>query len=86
MLIVLLANVPNSKIFDDKREGDVISGVFIDRRIACHWGVAEFGKVEFESVVGDFSGLFQVKHFYQNLHLHPPISGKCAKVVLGNIF
>ena len=31
-----------------------------------------------------FSGLFQAWHALLNLHVHPPISGNCAKVVLGN--
>ena len=45
MLRVLLASVLNSKIVDDKRECDVLDGVFQERGIACHWGVAKFGKV-----------------------------------------
>ena len=51
-----------------------------------HWGVSEFGKVELKSVVGDFSGVFHAQHVISNLHVHPPISGECAKIVLRNNF
>ena len=55
---MLHAKVLNSKIVDDKCEGDIISGKFPKRGSACHWGIAKFGKVYFESVVGDFTSLF----------------------------
>ena len=42
--------------------------------------------MELDSVVGYFAGLFQAWHALPNLHIHPPISGECARVVLGNIF
>ena len=42
--------------------------------------------MELEFVVGGFSGLFQAWHALTNIHVHPPISGNCAKVVLGNNF
>ena len=55
----MLANVLNSRIFDNKRKGDVFAGIFPERGSMCHWGVAKFGNVEFESVVGNFAGPFQ---------------------------
>ena len=61
MLSLLLANILNSKCFDNKQEGDVIDGVFPERGSSGHWVVAEFGKVELEYVVGNFSGLFQAR-------------------------
>ena len=45
VLSVLLANVLNSKIVNDKREGDIFADMFPERGRTCHWGVAEFGKV-----------------------------------------
>ena len=48
----------------------------------CHCSVAKFGKVDFESVVGDFSAW----HALPNIHVYPPISDECTKVVLGNNF
>ena len=52
----------------------------------CHWGIAKFAKVKFESIVGNFPGLFKAWHAFLNLNVHPPISSECAKVVLGNNF
>ena len=46
VLSVLIANILNSKIVNDKQEGDVLADVFPDIGSACHWGVAEFEKVE----------------------------------------
>ena len=83
---MLLTNVLNSKIVNNKREGDVLAGMFPERGSACHWGIAEFGKVDLESVIVNFAGLYQAWHALPNIHLHPPISGECVKVVLGNNF
>ena len=86
LLSVILANVLNSKIFNKKRKGNVLAGLFPERSSACHWGVAEFGKVELESVVGKFSGLFQAWYTLLNIYVNPPISGKCVNVVFGDNF
>ena len=64
---VFLADVLDPKVINDEGENDGLCGVLLERRGSGNRGESKVGKVIFEPVVGDASGLFETGHAFLDL-------------------
>ena len=67
----LIANKLDSKVVEDKGECDGMSCVLPKRRDERYGSVSILCKVVDEAVIGDAAGLFQTRHPFPDLHVHP---------------
>ena len=72
---MILANVLNAKIIDDKGKIDGASVVGPQGRSDGDGAIAVLGKVGGELIIGDTTGLFQPRHAFSDLHVNPAIGG-----------
>ena len=83
---VFLADVLDPKVVDDEGENDGLCGVFPERRSSGNRGESKMGKVKFEPVVGDASGLLESGHAFSDLEVNPAVRTERAEVVLVDYF
>ena len=68
MLGIGLVCVFHTKVIDTKGERDLAADVSEEPRSVFAWYVARGLEVEFESVIGDATGLLQAVHAFPNFH------------------
>ena len=76
-----VAGVLDAKIVDDKIEHSGQVGVCPGRRCAGDGGIAVFGNMQSEAVVGNDSGLIESRHAFSDIEVDPAVRSKCEKVV-----
>ena len=86
MVLRVLADMLDTKIFDHKGEADVFSGMFPKGRGPSDRGVAKICKVYLEPIVRDAAGLFRAWHAFADLQVYPSVQCKLEEVVLGDDF
>ena len=79
-----VAGVLDAEIVDNKREHYGQVGVCPEQRRAGDGGIAVFGDMQSEAIVGNDAGLLEAGHAFSDLEVDPAVLGKCKKVVLRN--
>ena len=82
MVCGVVASVLDAEIVDDKRERHGEVGVCPERRRAGDGGIAVFGEMQSEAVVGNDAGLIEAGHDFSDLEVDPAVRGKCKMIVL----
>ena len=76
MVNFLFSDIIDTKIVDDERESDGLSGVLPERRSSGNRDESKMGKMSFESVVGDAACLFEAWHAFADLEVNPSVGTK----------
>ena len=71
MIHILPVCVLYTKIIHEESEENVTGGVFRQHRGMTHWFITKFLQMIFQAIVGNFSCLLQVRHYFVYLDIYP---------------
>ena len=71
MIRIFFADIFDTKVVNDKRDGDVPRRMLPEGRGAGDRRIYKLGEVDFQPVIGDADGLFETRHAFADLHVRP---------------